>query len=919
MMHVRRPAKTTSRSKNQVFAALLGLAALSGCSDDSGAQGDLDQGPACIGKCDGFSSVTGALPLAPHAATWDGRVLLADVEGACRVVAVHPEAIGLQDGGVLSFGSGVFSAGQPCPTSVGNPALAMATSTGENPFRSNADGSPDLAGGHLTYLVSLVEGNDAGQLVRRSGTIVTSDADVVSATWDQDPTDLDIEGAHPTLSADGGLMVFERDETLWFALATDDGFGPVAPLSQLHARAAESFRGLPLATHYPLAGEALRAADGTIIAAGAPVVGQRPALGQDGTSLFFEAEGGTRVLSQRTGFALRQLDGRINAGSDDAPSFRISLGRSGSVYAPYPGAYRLPVREHRLPTVSLIGFTEREGGLDSTYDEIDFVAFTDKEYATYLPMTEAALANGTLDGQHAADLSGRFNNAALDAGTTFGNPAVPGAHGQAAFMVSGAGMHIPASEGTSAPQRGWNVSMFVRPMAGDLTGPLLDWDGVVNVSLAADGVAVRALTTEGEAASTSNVPLPQDTWTHLSVSFDGNSGRMRIFINGERVSQDQFVRRSFPAGEGGAITLGRATSSGQGPVLGLDEVSVSRTYRFDEEVFAEAQQEELFRRPIASLDRLREDVDAPLGIDLEQYIMPNVSNVGEEIVELGTLLFFDPRFSRNGEVSCATCHDPARAFTDGRPVGPHIDGGDLNRATPTIFNRALSMSQFWDARTATLEQQALLPIFSAPEMNFTREETLALLLDTPEYVDRFNAVFGREPSLSMMSFAISAFERSQLAGDSPVDRFEAGETDALTDAERRGRNLFHGKARCVACHSGSNYSDEALHVVGILDDDDVGAFLSRRGREGFLFAFKTPTLRNIDVTGPYFHNGAVETLEEVVALYVAGPDAGTENVDPESRALDLSADEEADLVAFLRALTSPNAVQTFDIELPQSE
>ncbi len=820
---------------------------------------------------------------------------------------------------MLSFGQGVFSEGQPCPTTVGNPALAMATPDGQNPFPSDANGTPDRAGGHLTYAVSLVESNDAGQLVRRSGTIVTSQTDVVSARWDEEPADLDIEGAHPTLSADGGLMIFERDQNLWFALATDTGFGEAAPLSRLHQLADQDVRGLSLATRYPLASEALRAADGTRIEPGDAVFGQRPSLGQDGTSVFFEAEGGTRVLSQRSGFAIRQLDGRINAGTDDAPAFHLSLGRSGSIYAPYPGAHRLPVREHRLPTVSLIGFTERDGGFDSSYDEIDFVAYTDKEYVTYLPMTGAALADGSLDDRRAGDLSGRFNTAQLDDGTTFDHPAVPGAHGQAAFMSSGAGMQIAASDSTIAPMRGWNVSMFVRPMAGDLNGQLLDWPGVVNVSLAEDGVTVRGVTTQGDIANATNVPLPLDTWTHVSVSFDGNSGRLQMFIDGERVSQDQVPRRSFPTGDGGAITLGRATSAGSGPVLGLDEVSVSRTFRFDQEVFAEARQEEFFRRPIASLDRLRQEVDAPLGVDLEQYIMPSISNVGEEVVELGTLLFFDPRFSRNGEVSCATCHDPQMAFTDGRAVGPHIDGGDLNRATPTIFNRALSMAQFWDARTATLEQQALLPIFSAAEMDFTREETLQVLLDTPEYVDRFNDVFGRAPTLSRMGFAIAAFERSQLAGDSPVDRFEAGETDALTDAEQRGRELFHGKARCVACHSGSNYSDEGLHVVGILEDNDPGAFLSRRGREGFLRAFKTPTLRNIDVTGPYFHNGSAATLEEVVAMYVTGPISGTENVDPESRPLDLDADEQADLVAFLRALTSPNAVQTFDIELPQSE
>ncbi|MBV1859818.1 MAG: c-type cytochrome, partial [Nannocystaceae bacterium] len=132
----------------------------------------------------------------------------------------------------------------------------------------------------------------------------------------------------------------------------------------------------------------------------------------------------------------------------------------------------------------------------------------------------------------------------------------------------------------------------------------------------------------------------------------------------------------------------------------------------------------------------------------------------------------------------------------------------------------------------------------------------------------------------------------------------------------RGRALFGGKARCVACHSGSNFSDERLHAVEVFEHTDLGAFLVRRGRERFLRAFKTPTLRNIDITGPYFHDGSAASLEEVVSMYNAGALPDARNVDPELRPLGLADGEQADLVAFLRALTSPNAIQTFDVELP---
>ncbi|MEM6291261.1 MAG: cytochrome c peroxidase [Myxococcota bacterium] len=906
----------TSKSKMPLAAVLLGLTALTACSDDAGATEDAGDAPACIGKCDGFNSITGALPLAPHAATWDGRVLLADVEGACRVVAVRPEAIDLREGGGLTFGPDVFSEGVECPTTVGAPALAMATPDAENPYASDDQGNADPDGGHQTYAVALVESTEDGALVRRSGTLIVAEDEVVSARWSDDGDALGIDGLNPTLSADGGLLVFERDETLWFALAQDDGFGEPAPLSELHLRADELVRGLPLAVRYPLAEQALRAADGTVLAAGAPLVGRRPSLGQDGTELFFEADGGTRVVSQRSGFALRHLDGHINARTDDAPAFHLSLGRSGSAYAPYPGAHRLPVRNHRLPAMSLFGFVDRDGTLESSYDEVDFAAFADQDYIAYLPMTPAAGLDGSLDAQRIADISGHFNTAVLDGGATLGHEAIPGAHGEALFLDSGAAFRVPASEITTAPDRGFNVSMFVRPMADDLDGQLFSWPGVVTVSLEDGQVATHITTTTGEHASGERFPLARDEWTHVAVSYDGPSGIMRVYFDGRMISQDSFSR-GFPTGEGGALTFGGATGSASDAVLGLDEVSVSRVVRFDDEVYAEARREEFFRSPIANADRIREDADLPLGVDAEEYIMPDRANVEDATVELGMLLFFDNRLSRNGEVSCATCHDPEIAFTDGRALGPRIDGGDLNRATPTIFNRALSTRQFWDGRTPTLEQQALQPIFSPAEMDFTREEALALVMSSPEYVDRFNDVFGRDPTLPNMANALAAFQRAQLTGESPVDRYEAGETDALTAAEIRGRALFHGKARCDACHSGSNYADEELHNVGLLDDRDPGAFFTRRGRTRSLRAFKTPTLRNIDVTGPYFHDGSVETLEEVVALYVAGPSG--DGVDPESRALDLDADEQADLVAFLRALTSPNAVQTFDVDLPAVE
>jgi cytochrome c peroxidase len=348
-------------------------------------------------------------------------------------------------------------------------------------------------------------------------------------------------------------------------------------------------------------------------------------------------------------------------------------------------------------------------------------------------------------------------------------------------------------------------------------------------------------------------------------------------------------------------------------VVALDEVAISRIFRTPEEFSIAAFGREPAGPPMGGAELLP-GIEIPMGLDAGDFIVPAWSRNTDEVVELGMMLFFDTRLSSNGEVSCATCHDPEMAWTDGRAVGRHIDGGDLARATPTIFNRVTSTRQFWDGRSRSVEAQALSPIGSPAEMNMPLNQAVEILNGIPEYVEMFEAAFGRGPDIGGMANAISAFERRQLAGESPVDLFEAGDTDALTAAEQRGRLLFHGKARCASCHSGSNYSDEDFHNVGILGGNDLGRFYSSGGRNSMFRAFKTPTLRNIAVTGPYFHNGSVETLEEVVALYNVGPTS--DNHDWESRPLGLTDQEEADLVAFLEALTSPNASQTFDIDLP---
>jgi cytochrome c peroxidase len=269
------------------------------------------------------------------------------------------------------------------------------------------------------------------------------------------------------------------------------------------------------------------------------------------------------------------------------------------------------------------------------------------------------------------------------------------------------------------------------------------------------------------------------------------------------------------------------------------------------------------------------------------------------MASLGKRLFFEKRLSRDGKISCATCHDPGRAFTDGVARARGVGGQAGPRNTPTIVNRGIGRSQFWDGRAQTLEQQALGPIEASVEMGLPIEEAVARLAHDPSYRDAFRAVFGGEPTADRLGAAIAAYERTVYSVDSPFDRFIEGGASALSPAAQRGLELFGGKARCGECHSGPNFTDEAFHSLGVSADPGRGKVTGVAQDVG---AFKTPTLREIASTGPYMHDGSQATLADVVDYYDKGCSPHP-NLSSKIVKLGLSAQERADLVAFLEALS----------------
>jgi cytochrome c peroxidase len=287
----------------------------------------------------------------------------------------------------------------------------------------------------------------------------------------------------------------------------------------------------------------------------------------------------------------------------------------------------------------------------------------------------------------------------------------------------------------------------------------------------------------------------------------------------------------------------------------------------------------------------------------------------QELVDLGRLLFFDPRLSGDNTVACATCHVPERGFTDGRATALGKGGKGLARNTPTVINLASRGPYFLDGRADTLEIQALMPVESPDEMDQDVNELIAELSIVPEYIARFKrALPGEGISISRQAIgrAIAAFERTLVSAGSPYDKKLRGEPGGMSAEAARGMSLFVGQARCVNCHDGPDLTDNSFHNIGV-GEGDPGRFavVQVALMKG---AWKTPTLRDIDLTAPYFHDGSAKTLEEVIEHYDRGGASALdphghppENLDPDIKPLGLSAEQKAALVAFMRALTGEGA------------
>lgn len=284
--------------------------------------------------------------------------------------------------------------------------------------------------------------------------------------------------------------------------------------------------------------------------------------------------------------------------------------------------------------------------------------------------------------------------------------------------------------------------------------------------------------------------------------------------------------------------------------------------------------------------------------------LPPAESSPDEAAELGRRLFFSKELSRDRTVSCASCHRPELGFADDRARSPGVGGAETERNTPSVLNRAWSPRLMWDGRAASLEEQVLLPIENPREMDLSLDEALRRLSADAELSARFRRAFGAEPTRTSLARALSAYLRRLVLGDSPVDRFRAGEIEALSDAERAGLWFYESRGGCWRCHSGPNFSDEEFHATGVGARDGVPeeGRAAVTGDPADRGRWKTPSLRGLATTAPYMHDGSLATLEDVVEFYRRGGNPSA-NLDSVLAPIEMSAEDARNLAAFLRALS----------------
>jgi cytochrome c peroxidase len=714
-------------------------------------------------------------------------------------------------------------------------------------------------------------------------------------------------GIEPTLTQDGHLLFFHNvtypRSDIWYLVNEDpsdpNGWSAPKKLSDLyHVDRDLLINGRALSDRYPIAKQPLVSNSGEPYASNETVNGAYPWISLDGTELIFVRSGDPLIVGVPTNWRERHVDGPLDPvrahpfGASTNTTFIASTGMVNGFWYPYKD-YR-----NALPYTTTKPVYPIFSGTLGAYGEVPMEDALDGHYVTVLRMNEMINKNrysfntGMTPDTSGNDLDGTLVGSAafpIEAGMGDNNP--PGMLGRAIYFGPVSHVRVDDDPSFDKIQRGLSAEIFIRllqPLNGEATIVLIKngaSGGTFNLIIDSQGHLVGKVWVTDNAAVptvTAHATTPLDLGLvvnetkHLAFTAEIEHDKLNLVLYVDGVATPEtsidLDHSNYSINDSSAPML-------IGPVFGnnlqpnsilLDEFKLSSVARSPLDI-----QESAY---------VRGAVTAPASVEPES----------PEAV-LGGMLFFDDNLSgdsplNNGSVSCAFCHSPSMAFQDGLVVP---DGDTRN--TQSLFNRAHTTLQFWDGRAASLEEQVLFPLFSPTEMNNHPGNLISTLEDSPQYDGLFEEEYGSGPTVELVGKALAAFQRSLSAPPSPFDDYLEGVPNALTESQLRGLQLFTTKARCIACHNGPNFSNEQFHNTGFIEHTVTGDEGRGEGK------FKTPSLRGISQTAPYMHDGSITTLQEVLDTYSTGG-VHRDQADVEVKVLNLTADENADLVNFLNAL-----------------
>jgi cytochrome c peroxidase len=880
-----------------------------------------------------------------HAETWDGRIFVTLASGWVAS-AFRPELITRNADSTVSF-QGAFGTPVTLESDAQAPdvhhnwlSISQDPSvSGKNPYPSTSTGTPDANGTYETYRALVYHTSlrlkpngdkDFFQMGMRKATFIVSNANtrnaqVVQAKFTSTfqrlvvPGDADLLCIEPSATVDGRLIVCQgspenngQQANLVYSWNPTPGTSanwsaPKSIANMYFDDRNANVAGVPFYVRYPIAERPLLDATGATYTSGQLALGAYPWLSHDGSELFYQAseEGvtairtATSVVGRWTGWAIRHIDGTINRNRHAVSIYpekgeRLFISSPGAfttMWSPYKNVDDLKIPYSlRGPSYPIFGSNTKD------YNEVGFDDYLDGNYILYLGMNESVSRDGVFQVTATNDTSGNFNNGTL-VGARFpleynNQDMLVGRYGQGIYFAAGNYIDVSRANKWDTLAKGVSVDFWVKKMSGSGTVRLFALQGGVEVYLTNGDNLTAAITNDAGTRVQVDGPGIGSNWAHVACTYSPASKKLTLYLNGQRAAVASTAGFG-PVRTSGTVHIGPESSTA---LMILDEVKVSNVERRPYEIAYSAN--------VAS----NKGANAALMAEIPSYLsklrfnVTGVDRFSSAAADLGRDLFSDVALSANQTTSCATCHISEKNFTDGRAIAKGNEPTDAGvRNTPILLNRLFSSFQGWSGVATTLDTQASVPIQAPHEMNLKMAALVSRLRANPTYRDRFSLAFGGQlPTSANVVTALGSFMARQFAPKNRVDDFLEGNRAALTAGEKRGFDLFQGKARCSGCHAGPNYTDESFRSNGLAVNDDVGrADVTGRDRDYKLF--KVPSLRGLSLTAPYMHDGKKATLRDVVVAYNNGATA-VPTRDTDILPLQLSAQEIRDLVAFLNAL-----------------